>query len=81
MDNFEPHVDVGYPQTFFRAQPVDGISAGWQGLPRRPFREIPSGIPSLHTGVAACLHNLSTALCTARFDVFGRADETVRAIR
>jgi hypothetical protein len=35
----------------------------------------------LRTEMAACLHRLSTGLCTARLDVGGRSRKTVRAIR
>jgi hypothetical protein len=38
---------------------------------------VPRGIPSLRTGRAACLHKLSTDLCTARFDGAAPGHETV----
>jgi hypothetical protein len=38
-------------------------------------------IPMLRTAPAACLHRLSTGLCTARLDAGTGCRETVRAIR
>ena len=42
---------------------------------------VPRAIPSLRTGLAACLHSLSTDLCTARLDDAARCHKTVGAIR
>jgi len=37
-------------------------------------------IPSLRTGQAACLHSLSTGLCTPRLDEYGESLKTVRGV-
>jgi hypothetical protein len=79
VDNSALHVDASGRQTFFLTQPVDGISAGRYGRSGRPFQCVPNAIPSLPTGAAACLHMLSTGLCTARVDVRGRAAEDCRS--
>jgi hypothetical protein len=42
---------------------------------------IHSVIPMLRTVMAACLHRLSTGLCTAGLDVREHEGKTVRAIR
>jgi hypothetical protein len=64
-------------QSFFHAQPVDGISAGRGSLGDLIPDRVPRGIPSLRTGHAACLHKLSTDLCTARFDGAAHCHKTV----
>ena len=79
VDNSTVHVDAFGRQTFFLTQPVDGIKAGRYGRSWRPFRCFPSEIPSLPTGTAACLHKLSTDLCTARVDVRVRTAEDCRS--
>ena len=43
-------------------------------------RYIHSDIPTQCTACAACLHRLSTALCTARLDVHSQRHETVEAV-
>jgi hypothetical protein len=80
VDNFLPCVDSQSAKYFFRAQAVDDIGAGGGGLCPLILGRVPSGIPSLRTGAAACLHKLSTGLCTARFDVAVHCHETVGAI-
>lgn len=78
MDNFLPDVDGQPGRSFFRAQPVDDISAGSNGRACESFGTVPSGIPSLHTEPAACLHRVSTGLCTPRLDAGGGSQKTVR---
>jgi hypothetical protein len=40
-----------------------------------------NAVPRLRTTLAACLHMLSTDLCTARIDAPADSLETVRAVR
>ena len=67
-----PSVDGVTRQSFFLAHPVDGIFAGSEGAVGRSFCLVLNSIPSPRTGRAACLHRLSTALCTERLDVVRR---------
>src|SRR6266851_7505036 len=66
VDNVAPRVDDLTARSFFLTHPVDGITAGDEGAVGRSFRLVLSAIPSPRTGRAACLHRLSTDLCTAR---------------
>src|SRR6267378_1102013 len=63
---------------FFRTHPVDGITAGSDRVSAAGASVVPRCIPSLRTVPAACLHRLSTDLCTARLDVSARPHQTVR---
>ena len=67
-----PSVDGVTLQSFFLTHPVDGISAGSGGAASASSCLVLNGIPSPRTGRAACLHRLSTALCTERLDVVRR---------
>lgn len=67
-------------QTFFLTHPVDGVVAGSKGTVGRSLRLVLSDIPSRRTGGAACLHRLSTDLCTAQLDVFGGPQKTVSTV-
>ena len=67
-----PSVDGVTLQSFFLAHPVDGISAGSEGAVGALSCLVLNSIPSPRTGRAACLHRLSTALCTERLDVVRR---------
>jgi hypothetical protein len=49
---------------FFRTHPVHCFSAAYGGVTGGIRRRVPSCIPSLRTAPAACLHSLSTGLCT-----------------
>jgi hypothetical protein len=42
---------------------------------------IHNGIPKLRTGRAACLHSLSTGLCTPSLDGLGDTLKTVGGVR
>jgi hypothetical protein len=57
------------PKTFFGAQPVDDIFAGHMRSGEIARCDFHSPVPSYRTRGAACLHKLSTALCTGRLDV------------
>ena len=63
--------------SFFCAHPVDGITAGSNRGSGVTAAVIPSCIPRLRTAPAACLHRLSTGLCTARLDGAARPNQTV----
>ena len=63
-----PSVDGVTRQSFFLAHPVDGIFAGSEVAVGPSFCLVLNSIPSSRTGRAACLHRLSTALCTERLD-------------
>src|SRR5436309_11821275 len=78
VDNVAPGVDDLTARSFFLTHPVDGITAGNKGVVGRSFGLVLSAIPSLHTGTAACLHRLSTDLCTARLDAGRRLAEDCR---
>ena len=81
VDNDAPRVDGLTAQSFFLTHPVDGITAGDKGSVGRSFRLVLSTIPSPRTGRAACLHRLSTDLCTARLDAGPGPQKTVRTGR
>jgi hypothetical protein len=51
------------------------------GLKSAPHTSIHSRVPTLRTTVTACLHTLSTDLCTARIDAWVNTLETVRGVR
>ena len=63
---------------FFRTHPVDHITAGSDHARSADATVVPSCIPRLRTAPAACLHRLSTDLCTARLDAAARQNQTVR---
>jgi hypothetical protein len=73
-------VDGVTGQSFFLTHPVDGIFAGSQGAVGRSLCLVLNDVPSRRTGRAACLHRLSTGLCTARLDVFRRSQKTVSTV-
>ena len=73
-------VDGAIGQTFFHTHPVDGIVAGSKGTVGRSLRLVLSDIPNRRTGAAACLHKLSTDLCTAQLDVFRGSQKTVSTV-
>ena len=66
--------------SFFRAQAVDGIAAASVGRGRWPFCAVPSSFPTLRTAPAACLHKVSTRLCTSRLDAGRGAQKTVGTV-
>ena len=51
------------------------------GLKLAMLTIIHSRVPTLRTTLAACLHMLSTDLCTARIDAWANTLETVRGVR
>ena len=73
-------VDDATAKSFFHTHPVDGISAGTEGSTGRSLCLVLKGIPSPRTGRAACLHRLSTALCTERLDEVRRSQKTVTTV-
>ena len=73
-------VDGVTGQSFFTTHPVDGIFAGNAGAVGRSFCLVLNSVPSRRTGRAACLHRLSTGLCTAQLDVFSRSQKTVSTV-
>src|SRR5690349_10995373 len=75
-----PSVDGVTCQSFFLTHPVDGISAGSAGAVGRSFCLVLNRIPSRRTARAACLHRLSTDLCTARLDEVRRSQKTVTTV-
>jgi hypothetical protein len=75
-----PSVDGVTAQSIFPTHPVDGISAGSAGAVGRSLCLVLSDVPSRRTGRAACLHRLSTGLCTAQLDVFGGSQKTVSTV-
>ena len=81
VDNDASRVDDLTAQSIFLTHPVDGITAGDKGVVGRSFGLVLSGIPSPRTGRAACLHKLSTDLCTARLDAGRGPQKTVRTGR
>src|SRR6516162_170570 len=81
VDNVAPRVDDLTARSFFLTQPVDGITAGSEGVVGRSFGLVLSTIPSPRTAPAACLHRLSTDLCTARLDAGRKPQKTVRTGR
>src|SRR5438552_7570808 len=78
VDNVAARVDDLTARIIFLTHPVDGITAGNEGAVGRSFGLVLSTIPSPRTGRAACLHRLSTDLCTARLDADRRPQKTVR---
>ena len=73
-------VDGVTGQSFFTTQPVDGIFPGSVGAVGRSLCLVLNSVPSRRTGRAACLHRLSTGLCTAQLDVFRRSQKTVSTV-
>ena len=73
-------VDGVTGQSFFLTHPVDGIFAGSEGAVGRSLCLVLNDVPSRRTGRAACLHRLSTGLCTAQLDVFRRSQKTVSTV-
>jgi len=73
-------VDGVTGQSFFTTQPVDGIFPGSEGAVGRSLCLVLNSVPNRRTGRAACLHRLSTGLCTAQLDVFRRAQKTVPTV-
>ena len=65
VDNFAGNVDGEAAEDFFHAQAVDGISAGGG---RRSLCIVPTRVTSLRTAQSACLHRVSTRLCTPQLD-------------
>jgi hypothetical protein len=74
-------VDGVTVQSFFLTHPVDGIAAGGEAAAGPSSCLVLNSIPSPRTGRAACLHRLSTDLCTERLDVVRRPQKTVGTIR
>ena len=59
-----------------------GAHFRWQTGSARPFpKTFHSAIPTLRTAQAACLHRLSTRLCTAQIAACGDALKTVSGFR
>src|SRR5690348_9465409 len=81
VDNVAPRVDDLTARSFFLTHPVDGITAGNESAVGQSFGLVLSTIPSPRTGRAACLHRLSTDLCTARLDAGSWPQKTVRTGR
>jgi len=73
-------VDGVTGQSFFTTHPVDGIFPGSEGAVGRSLCLVLNSVPSRRTGRAACLHRLSTSLCTAQLDVFRRSQKTVSTV-
>ena len=73
-------VDGVTGQSFFLTHPVDGISAGSHGSEGQSFGIVLSSIPSPRTARAACLHRLSTGLCTERLDAVRWPQKTVSTV-
>ena len=73
-------VDGVTGQSFFLTHPVDGIAAGSEGAGGTSLCLVLNSVPSRRTGRAACLHRLSTSLCTAQLDVFRRSQKTVSTV-
>src|SRR5690348_598684 len=69
VDNDALRVDDVTAQSFFFTHPVDGISAGSGGAKAQSLCLVLNSIPSRRTATAACMHKLSTGLCTERLDV------------
>src|SRR5215470_14204935 len=64
VDNFAGNVDGATARNFFRAQAVDGIDAGSGPAAGQTLCRVPTRILSLRTVRPACLHRISTGLCT-----------------
>ena len=75
-----PSVDGITRQSFFLTHPVDGISAGSEGAVGQSFCLVLNTIPKPRTRRAACLHSLSTGLCTERLDEVRRSQKTVTTV-
>jgi len=75
-----PSVDGVTLQSFFLTHPVDGISAGSEGAVGPSLCLVLNSIPSRRTGRAACLHRLSTDLCTERLDEVRGSQKTVTTV-
>jgi hypothetical protein len=73
VDNFTGDVDGETAGSFFRTQAVDGVSAGSKGCGCQSLGRVPIRILSLHTAQSACLHRVSTGLCTPGLDAVGRS--------
>jgi hypothetical protein len=73
VDNFTGDVDGETAGSFFRTQAVDGVSAGSKGCGCQSLCRVPIRILSLHTAQSACLHRVSTGLCTPGLDAVGRS--------
>ena len=74
-------VDGVTGQSFFTTHPVDGIFPGSEGAVGRSLCLVLNSVPSRRTGRAACMHRLSTALCTERLDVASGPEKTVGTVR
>jgi hypothetical protein len=79
VDNFAGNVDGEAAESFFHAQAVDGISAGSRGSRRQSLSIVPTCILSLRTTQSACLHRISTGLCTPRLDASGVSAQDCRS--
>jgi hypothetical protein len=73
VDNFTRDVDGETAGSFFCTQAVDGVSAGSKGRGCQSLCRVPIRILSLHTAQSACLHRVSTGLCTPGLDAVGRS--------
>jgi hypothetical protein len=69
-------------------RPENLLCTPWEERSRRlavpggtEFRDIHSRVPKLRTTLPACLHMLSTDLCTARIDGVPDSLETVTGVR
>ena len=80
VDNCAARVDVVALRSFFSAHPVDGVAAGRAAATESSFGIVPRCVPSRHTGRAACLHKLSTDLCTERLDEVRGSQKTVTTV-
>jgi hypothetical protein len=67
-------------QSFFLTHPVDGITAGSKGTVGPSFCLVLNTFPRPRTRRAACLHRLSTDLCTERLDEVRRSQKTVTTV-
>jgi hypothetical protein len=68
--------------------PENLLCTAWEERSRRVTAQktaahsgVHSRVPKLRTTLAACLHMLSTDLCTARIDAWANTLETVGAVR
>jgi len=80
VDKIVRSVDGLTLQSFFLTHPVDDISAGSKGAAGTSLCLVLSDIPSRRTGRAACLHRLSTGLCTERLDEVRGSQKTVTTV-
>jgi hypothetical protein len=81
VDKRALRMDVVAVRSFFSAHPVDGVGPGSTVATGSSLVTVPRTIPSPHTGQAACLHKLSTDLCTERLDARRGRRQTVRVTR